>query len=105
MPAEWDYRVLRPVVYLGQSAYQPGEGIMQQVVDDLGLVVGEDVAPARADVLPLPNKNAKRSEWALYASGQPNADMDEIDSMTRDELRDRYGNDAMGAEPTKGAKK
>lgn len=86
----YDYTALRTIEYpKGQPAYLAGHGVMAQVVEDLGLVVGEDVAPARPDVVPRPAGNAKRAEWVAYALAQ-GADPDEVDAATRDELRAQY---------------
>ncbi len=93
----YDFVALRTIEYPeGQPAYLAGQGVMAQVVDDLGLVVGEDVAPARPDVIPEPAGNAPRSDWAAYAIGQ-GMSRDEADDLTRDELRARFGSD----EPSK----
>jgi hypothetical protein len=85
-----EYRVVRAIpdpVNAGHTAYLPGEGIHLQVVEDWGLVVGEDVEPARRDSIPRPAGNASRTDWAKYALIQA-LDPEEVDSLTRDELRD-----------------
>jgi hypothetical protein len=109
----WDYVTLRPIPdpTFGRTAYNEGEGIMAQVVEDLGLVVGVDVKPAQPDAVARPAGNASRSQWAAYRLGQ-GADPERIDAMTRDELRDMDAatesdaaaeeTAAEGAEPTKG---
>lgn len=88
----WDYITLRAVpdpVNAGHVAYQEGEGIMAQVAEDLGLVVGEDVKPARPDSMPVPAGNASRAQWAKYAQIQ-GLDAEQVDGMTRDQLRDHF---------------
>jgi hypothetical protein len=109
----YDFVALRTIEYpKGQPAYLAGHGVMAQVVEDLGLIVGEDVAPARPDVIPEPSGNASRAEWAAYAIGQ-GMTRDEADDLTRDELRARFAPDeppeppktktTKGAAPAKGA--
>lgn len=105
----WDYKTLRPIGdpnNAGRVAYAEGQGIFAQVVEDWGLVVGEDVTPARPDVVERPAGNAKRSEWATFRLGQ-GMDPEQVDGMTRDELRDADAEDpsteAEGAEPREGS--
>jgi hypothetical protein len=102
----WDYITLRSIpdrINAGHIAYNEGEGIMAQVAEDLGLVVGEDVAPARPDSMPQPAGNASRAQWAKYAAIQ-GLDPERVDGMTRDELRDHFAEDdeAAPAEAAKG---
>lgn len=102
----FDYKTLRPILDpdFGRIAYNEGEGIMAQVVEDYGLEVGVDVEPARANSMPRPARNASRAEWAKYALIQ-GLDPEEVDGLTRDELRDHpdlADNSAEGAEPAKG---
>lgn len=110
----WDFTVLRPIAdrHTSGTAYLPGEGIMAQVVDDLGLVVGEDVTPARPNSMEQPAGNASRADWARYAAiqGMP---QERVDGLTRDQIRDEYvpaeqpvaakpAKTVKGAEPVKG---
>jgi hypothetical protein len=106
----WDYVTLRPIndPEYGRMAYDEGAGIMAQVVADWGLTVGEDVKPARPDVVARPAGNAARSQWAAYRLGQ-GADPEQVDGMTRDELRDMDTvaedtsvTESEGVEPAKG---
>jgi hypothetical protein len=105
-----EYTVLRAVQHplVARTAYLPGEGIQAQVVEDLGLIVGEDVTPARSDVIPMPAGNASRGDWERYAqfqavdAGHPT--QDEIDGMTRDQLRDLYSPPAKEAKPDRATK-
>jgi len=87
----FDYVTLRVIQdpLMGRPAYNEGEGIMAQVVETLGLVVGEDVRPARPDSMDMPAKNATRAQWARYAEiqGMP---QDEVDASTVGQLRDKY---------------
>lgn len=86
----YDYTALHRIPALGPVAYyQRGDDVQAAVVEQLGLVVGEDVVPARADVIPRPADNAKRAEWVDFAVGQ-GMPRDEADDLTVAELRDRY---------------
>jgi hypothetical protein len=99
----YDFVALRTVEYpKGQPAYLEGQGLSAQVVADLGLVVGEDVDPARPDVIGEPAGNAPRADWAAYAIGQ-GLSRDEVDDLTRDELRARFAPDDVPKPKTKGA--
>jgi hypothetical protein len=100
----FDFVALRTVEYpKGQPAYLQGMGVMAQVVRDLGLVVGEDVAPARPDVVAVPAAGARRAEWAGYALAQ-GADPEKVDAMTREQLRAAFAPKAdEGVAPAKGA--
>jgi 3-hydroxy-3-methylglutaryl CoA synthase len=106
----YDFTALRPILggFGGRNAYNAGDGLMAQVVDDLGLIVGEDVAPARPDSIDRPTGGASRAEWARYAqiqasaSGSPTSD--EIDAMTRDQLRDLYLDPEPATKSTKAGK-
>lgn len=100
----YEYKALRTIEYpTGQPAYLEGMGVMAQVVQDLGLVVGEDVAPTRPDVVPVPAAGARRADWAAYAVAQ-GADPEQVDAMTRDQLLKKYAGKAdEGVAPAKGA--
>lgn len=106
----WDYQALRAITdpNYGRIAYNEGDYLMAQVVEDWGLVVGEDVKPAQPDAVARPPGNASRSQWAAYRLAQ-GADPEQLDAMTRDELRDMdpvaesdTATEAEGAEPAKG---
>lgn len=92
----WDYIALKVLPERGPRGYNPGDGLMQQVVDTLGLVVGEDVVPARPDVIARPAGNASRADWAAYALGQGKTP-DELEDLGRDQIRDLFGD--VDAEP------
>lgn len=85
----WEYRALRPITYQDRVAYNPGDGLMSQVVSDLRLEVGVDVEPARPDVELRPADDAPRGDWARYAVDQ-GVDLAEVEQLGRDELRDRF---------------
>lgn len=105
-----EYRTLHAIpdpVNIGRNAYNEGEPIFAQVVDDWGLVVGEDVESARPNALPAPAGNASRGAWATYRLSQ-GVPAETVDAMTRDELRD-FGEQTepapaveLGAQPAKG---
>jgi hypothetical protein len=89
-----DYRALRTI---------PDRNMPSRTgVEDWGLVVGEDVTPARPDVIARPSGNATRTEWAVYALGQGLTPA-EVDDMSRDQIRERFPADepepAGAAEP------
>jgi hypothetical protein len=93
----YEFTALQTIAYQGAPAYVAGQGVMAQVVEDLGLVVGVDVTPARAGVVARPAGNAKRSEWAAYALAE-GMDQTEVDDLTRDQLRARFP-DGQNTEP------
>jgi hypothetical protein len=50
--------------------YNEGDGLPANAVTEWGLVVGEDVAPVRDDVIAKPGDDADRAEWEAFAVGQ-----------------------------------
>ncbi|WP_045740871.1 hypothetical protein [Actinoplanes rectilineatus] len=72
----------------GVRAYNPGDDVTADAVQNLGLVVGREVLPANVNVIPRPAGNARRHEWEAYWLGQ-GLDQAEIDDMTRDQMADR----------------
>lgn len=72
----------------GVRAYNPGDGVPADAVEQFGWKVGTDVLAARPDVIPRPAGNARRADWEQYwlAQGVP---QDEVDGMTRDEMAHR----------------
>jgi hypothetical protein len=87
----WEFRALRLIANPagGWPAYNIGDGLMAQVVDDWGLEVGTDVEPARTDSVPLPTTNAPRAVWERYALIQ-GLSRGEVDGMTVADLRQRF---------------
>lgn len=85
----YDYTALHTITHNGVRAYNSGDGLTADAVDNLGLEVGVDVLPTRTDVIARPAGNAPRVEWATYALGQ-GLTVDEVDGMGRDQLRDRF---------------
>ena len=97
----WDYKTLRDIrdrTYPERVAYYAGEGIMAQVVQDWGLVLGEDVAPARPGLVQRPAGNAKRDDWVAFrlAQGVPVGD---VQDLGRDDLRDMPDPQGQEEEP------
>lgn len=86
---KWDYIALKVLPERGPRGYNPGDGMMQQVVDNLGLVVGVDVKPARPDMIARPAGNAPRADWYVYALGQDKTP-EELDDLGRDQIRDLF---------------
>jgi hypothetical protein len=72
----------------GVRAYNPGDDVDASVVENWGLVVGQQVLPANVNVIPRPAGNAKRAEWEAYWLGQ-GIGQEEIDGMTRDQMAAR----------------
>lgn len=73
----------------GRTAYQPGEQIHGQVVDDWHLQIGADgdVVALRPASLERPSGNADREAWARFRLAQGVA-ADEVDAAGRNQLRD-----------------
>lgn len=69
-----DFVALRDIKRPGTFVfgYRAGDDVHASVVDDpdWGLVVGEDVRPASADVVPRPADDASRADWQAYVVGQ-----------------------------------
>jgi hypothetical protein len=87
-----DYRALQAIPDRNnptRSAYQTGEYLHAQVVQDWGLIVGVDVEALRPEQMAKPAGNARRDEWATYALGQ-GLSAEEVDGMGRDELRAHF---------------
>lgn len=80
-----EYVALRDLFTNGVRGYAEGDPVPAGPVDNLGLVIGEDVAPSGLALMPKPAKNASRATWAAYAvdQGMPQA---KADDMTRDQL-------------------
>ena len=67
--------------------YRAGDGMYAQVVNDLGLVLGEDVDAARSDLFDRPADSASRAAWLEYVLAQdPTLSRDDADDMTRADL-------------------
>jgi hypothetical protein len=92
-----DFVALHRIPDSGPAAYQRGDDVAADAVERWGLVVGEDVIPARPDVLPRPAGNAPRSEWEAYALGR-GVSRDELDALTVADIRGRFP-DADDDEP------
>ncbi|PZG17802.1 hypothetical protein C1I95_14730 [Micromonospora craterilacus] len=83
-----DYIAARVIFANSVRAYNPGDDVPASAVENLGLVVGVDVVPARPDVIERPPADASRADWVAYWLGQ-DVPQDQIDAMSRDELAAR----------------
>ena len=101
MPARAEYEALRTIEINGVPGYQPGDGVYADVVERLGLEVGEDVKLSGLQLLAKPAKNASRAAWAAYALDQ-GMEQAEVDGMGRDDLAAFFEDD--GPEPEKSTK-
>jgi hypothetical protein len=91
MPAPiFDYYAVATVRgQTGVLGYNPGDGMHESAVDNLGLVVGLDVIPARSDLVERPADNAGREDWVRYAVHQ-GAMLVDLDEMTRTDIQQAY---------------
>ena len=89
MADRFEYVALRNIPYNDVWAVREGDPVPAGVVENLGLVIGEDVAPSGLALMPKPAKNASRAQWAAYAVDQ-GAAQDDVDSMTRDQLAAQF---------------
>jgi hypothetical protein len=89
MPIRAEYVALKDLYSNGVLGYSKGDPVPAGPVENLGYVIGEDVAPSGLALMPKPAKNASRATWAAYAADQ-GMDQDEIDGMTRDQLATSY---------------
>lgn len=86
MPEDFPYVALRPIRQPGTllTPYRDGDGLPANAVTEWGLVVGEDVAPVRDDVIPKPDDDADRAEWEAFAIGQGWTYADARDASMKD---------------------
>jgi hypothetical protein len=92
MRARYDYTATRTLTVPragGVVGYRRGDDVTAQAVEEQGYVVGEDVIPARPDVVPRPADDAPRSEWAAYAVGQGMSPT-EVADLDAPTLAERY---------------
>lgn len=83
----YDYTARRSIPDALHAGYRAGDGLYQQVADDLGLVLGVDIDAARTDLMERPAETAKRAEWVQYVLTQePGTDRDELDDLSRPDL-------------------
>ena len=89
MREDYDY-IANSVLHTptGVRAYNPGDGVPADAVEQFGWQVGTDVRAARPDVIARPAGNARRADWEQYWLAQGLA-QDEVDGMTRDEMAHR----------------
>lgn len=84
-----EYVALRDLPVNGVFGYREGDPVPAGPVENLGFVIGEDVAASGLALMPKPAKNASRATWAAYAVDQ-GLGQDEVDGMTRDQLVAQY---------------
>lgn len=76
----------------GVFAARTGDPVPAGVVENVGYVIGEDVAPSGLALMPKPARNASRAAWAAYAVDQ-GATQDAVDGMTRGQLTAQFDDD------------
>jgi len=87
----YDYTARRDIPVNGVVGYRAGDGMYQQVVDDLGLRLGADVDAARPDLIERPADSAPTAVWRDYALVQDKVlSRDEVDDLSRAELIRRF---------------
>jgi hypothetical protein len=87
------------VMVNGVRAFNAGDDVPADAVENLGLVVGRDVMPAGRDIVARPTSGkAKRADWEAYWLGQ-GLTQDEVDGMTRDEMAQREPEIEVSDEP------
>ena len=80
-----EYVALQNIAENGVWAYREGDPVPLGAVENLGLVIGEQVAASGLALMPKPARNASRAAWAAYAVDQGRK-QDDVDGMTRDQL-------------------
>jgi hypothetical protein len=101
----YDYTARHDIRVGDVVGYRAGDGMYAQVVEDLGLVLGEDVDAARTDLFERPADSAKRAAWLDYALAQdPSLSRDDADDMTRADLIARVTKPAAKTAPKTTAK-
>lgn len=74
----YSYTATHRIPDSGPAAYQRGDDVTADAVERWGLVIGEDVIAARADVVPRPAVNAGRADWETYAKARGLTDLDDL---------------------------
>lgn len=69
-----------------------GEDELKRLADDGHIAKAEDAPAAEEPVFERPAGNASLEAWAAYVLESDQASEDEIAGMSRDALRDKYGN-------------
>lgn len=95
-----DYIALRSIPNDLAAGYRAGDGMYAQVVDNLKLVLGVDVAAARPGLLDRPADSASRAAWVDYALTQdPTLMRADTDDLTRADLIARCPDPSAKTEP------
>jgi hypothetical protein len=84
-----EYVAKRDLFTNGVRAFSEGDPVPAGPVENLGFVIGEDVAPSGLALMPKPARNASRAAWAAYAVDN-GMKQDDADAKTRDELAAEY---------------
>jgi hypothetical protein len=89
----YDFIALHRIPEHGPAAYQRGDDVTADGVERWHLIIGDDIIPARPNVVPRPADDATRSHWEAYALSR-GADPADLDNMTATDIRERYPDDA-----------
>lgn len=101
-----DYIARHDILVGTAVGYRTGDGLYQQVVDTLGLVLGVDVDAARSDLLDRPADSAPAARWRDYALAQDSSlTREQVDDLSRAELIERFPDPNAAAEPDKPARR
>lgn len=98
MKPKADYVALHDVQIPNSYAFaaRTGDELTADVAENLGLVVGLDITPLRADVVPEPDADADRLAWQAYAVqvGVPYAEASLLDLKDLKSQSKKYAADA-----------
>lgn len=87
----YDYIARHDIHINGVAGYRTGDGMYQQVVDDLGLVLGVDIDAARPEAWERPADTAPAARWRDYALVHDTTlTREAVDDLTRGELIRRF---------------
>lgn len=84
-----EYVALHDLFTNGVRAFSEGDPVPVGPVENLGFVIGEDVAASGLALMPKPARNASRAAWAAYAVDN-GMKQDDADGMTRDQLAAQF---------------
>lgn len=84
-----EYTALHVIRVNGVIGYREGDDVTAAVVDNLNLVVGSDVMPANATVIPRPDDDAAPRDWEAFAIGQ-GMPVPEAQAASMAELQAKY---------------
>lgn len=72
--------------YTQQSGWEPADDAAQGIHDEAAAVAVETVKVESGE----PAGNASREDWVTFVTGTGRATPDELDGLSRDEIRDTY---------------